>query len=128
MPVGPAWARSNWQSFCVRLPDGCDQRAVMEEMLAERVSTRRGIMNAHLEAAYAREPWSCGTPFGRCECPGGTCERLRESEEAQERAIILPLFHQMTDAEQDQVAAALRRACARTAVTTGAGLEAGAPR
>ncbi|PJA50675.1 MAG: aminotransferase DegT, partial [Syntrophobacterales bacterium CG_4_9_14_3_um_filter_49_8] len=26
LPKEPPWARSNWQSFCVRLPDGCDQR------------------------------------------------------------------------------------------------------
>ena len=30
LPVEPAWARSNWQSFCVRLPEGIDQRQVMQ--------------------------------------------------------------------------------------------------
>ncbi len=114
LPAEPAWARSNWQSFCVRLPEGCDQRAVMNELLAAGVSSRRGIMCSHREPAYVRESWSCGTGSGRCECPGGACERLRESEEAQERAIILPLFHEMTDAEQDAVVATLRAACART--------------
>ena len=30
LPVEPEWARSNWQSYCVRLPDRVDQKAVMQ--------------------------------------------------------------------------------------------------
>ncbi|MDH7487658.1 MAG: DegT/DnrJ/EryC1/StrS family aminotransferase [Anaerolineae bacterium] len=112
LPAEPEWARSNWQSFCVRLPEGCDQRRVMQAMLDAGISTRRGVMCAHREPAYAQEPWSCGTGPGDCDCPPGTCARLRESERAQDRAIILPLFHEMTEAEQDAVVAALREACA----------------
>ena len=26
LPLEPRWARSNWQSYCVRLPDRVDQR------------------------------------------------------------------------------------------------------
>jgi perosamine synthetase len=99
LPAEPAWARSNWQSFCVMLPPGCDQREVMQAMLAAGVSTRRGIMCAHREPAYAREPWLAG--------PSG----LAGSEEAQDRGLILPLFHQLTEDEQCVVAAALRSAC-----------------
>ena len=29
-PSEPSWARSNWQSYCVRLPEGCDQVKVMQ--------------------------------------------------------------------------------------------------
>lgn len=100
LPAEPGWARSNYQSFCVRLPQGADQRAVLQALLDEGVSARRGIMNAHREPAYAREPWRSG--------PGG----LAESERAQDGAIILPLFHQLSDAEQAHVAGALARACA----------------
>ena len=32
-PREPAWARSNWQSYCVRLPAGTDQKRVMQSML-----------------------------------------------------------------------------------------------
>jgi dTDP-4-amino-4,6-dideoxygalactose transaminase len=99
LPVEPAWARSNWQSYCVELPPGCDQRAVMQAMLDAGVSTRRGIMCAHREPAYAREPWLAG--------PSG----LAMSERAQDRALILPLFHELTEDEQETVAAALRAAC-----------------
>jgi len=112
LPREPEWARSNWQSFCVRLPEGCDQRQVMQRMLDAGISTRRGVMCAHREPAYAQEPWSCGIGPGDCDCPPGTCVRLKESEKAQDQAIILPLFHEMTEAEQDMVVAALREACA----------------
>ena len=32
-PLEPDWARSNFQSYCVRIPDGADQRTVMQAML-----------------------------------------------------------------------------------------------
>ena len=110
LPVEPDWARSNWQSFCIRLPEGCDQRQVMQSMLDAGVATRRGIMCSHREAAYPRETWSCGVEPGGCECAVGCCQRLRHSEEAQDRIVILPLFPQMSFEQQDQVVAALRGA------------------
>jgi dTDP-4-amino-4,6-dideoxygalactose transaminase len=100
LPEEPAWARSNWQSFCVRLPDGADQRAVMQAMLDAGVSTRRGIMCAHREPAYQQEPWRAG--------PSG----LTESESAQDRCLILPLYHDLSLDEQEQVSHALAAACA----------------
>ena len=109
-PPEPEWARSNWQSYCVRLPAGASQQRVMQHMLDLKVSTRRGIMCSHREPAYAEEPWSCGSGDGRCACPGGRCARLVESERAQDTAIVLPLFHQLTDGDQQRVVAALRSA------------------
>jgi perosamine synthetase len=95
LPVEPEWARSNWQSFCVRLPEHCDQRRVMQSMLDTGVSTRRGVMCAHREAPYVADgPYS-----------------LPESERAQDRCLILPLFHELTALEQEQVALALAAAC-----------------
>jgi len=116
VPVEPSWARSNWQSFCVRLPDSCDQHQVMQSMLDAGVATRRGIMCSHREAAYPRGTWSCGSRVSDCECAEGYCAQLRHSEEAQDRTIILPLFPQMSFEQQDQVIAALRvalRACVK---------------
>jgi perosamine synthetase len=109
-PIEPAHARSNWQSYCVRLPAGCDQRRVMQAMLDAGVATRRGVMCAHREPAYPKGSWSCGAPAGSCDCPPGTCARLRESERAQDQVIMLPLFLEMTTDEQDRVVAALARA------------------
>lgn len=111
LPTEPAWTRSNWQSYCVRLPETCDQVQVMQVMLDAGVSTRRGIMCAHREPAYQIEAWSCGTSREACNCERGKCDRLIESEQAQEHAIILPLFHQMTEQEQDRVVKVLKSAC-----------------
>jgi dTDP-4-amino-4,6-dideoxygalactose transaminase len=113
LPQEPSWARSNWQSYCVRLPDGCDQYRVMQAMLDLSVSTRRGIMCAHREPAYQREAWSCGLEPGQCVCPPGKCLRLVESERAQDHTIVLPLYHQLSHAEQDQVVESLGTACAQ---------------
>jgi dTDP-4-amino-4,6-dideoxygalactose transaminase len=98
LPEEPTWARSNWQSYCVRLPDGRDQRAVMQAMLEAGVSTRRGIMCAHLEPAYRDAPWRAG--------PSG----LAASEEARDRCVILPLYHELSVDDQERVAAALAAA------------------
>ena len=96
-PPEPEFARSNWQSYCVRLPSHCDQRTVMQEMLESGVATRRGIMCSHREAAYADHPQRLPLPH---------------SEAAQDHCIILPLYPQMTEAEQQKVVAALKQACA----------------
>jgi perosamine synthetase len=108
-PTEPDWGRSNWQSYCVRLPDNCDQRQVMQKMLDEGIATRRGIMCSHVEPAYQLpNTWRCADPA--CQ-PRATCRNLRESERAQAQGIILPLFTQMTEAQQVRVAESLRQAC-----------------
>ncbi len=109
LPAEPEWARTNWQSYCVRLPEATNQRQVMQHMLDEGIATRRGIMCAHLEPAYsAPATWRCA----QIECkPDGSCPNLVESERAQSRGVILPLFSQMTEEQQRQVAVALRQAC-----------------
>ncbi len=112
-PEEPPWARSNWQSLCVRLPFHCDQLRVMQFLLERGIATRRGIMCAHREPAYTQEPWSCGLGPGFCECPSGTCKRLKESEEAQDRGLIIPLFHKLTEEDQHRVVRALKEACSQ---------------
>jgi perosamine synthetase len=108
LPAEPEWAHSNWQSYCVRLPEKANQRAVMQHMLDAGIATRRGIMCAHLEPAY-HDPatWRCAQ-LG-CKS-GGSCPNLAESERAQREGVILPLFSEMTEEQQSQVAVALRQA------------------
>jgi len=110
-PVEPPWARSNWQSYCVGLPGGCDQRSVMQHMLDRGIATRRGIMCAHRELALPADTWSCGRDRRECGCPPRSCYRLRESEAAQDRGLILPLYHDMDATDQEAVVDALRGAC-----------------
>ncbi|KQN74638.1 DegT/DnrJ/EryC1/StrS family aminotransferase [Devosia sp. Leaf64] len=90
LPVEPAYARSNWQSYCIRLPLGCEQREVMQKLLDRGISTRRGIMNAHLEKPYLDPDQSIASSLVR-------------SEKAQAECIMLPIFAQMTDAEFERV-------------------------
>ena len=102
-PTEPAWARTNWQSYCVELPEACDQRAVMQRMLDEGVSTRRGVMNAHLERALSDRN-------GRPQLP--------RSERAQQHGIILPLVPSMTASQVQEVCDRLAAALAQPAVRT----------
>jgi perosamine synthetase len=109
LPTEPDWARTNWQSYCVRLPKSTNQREVMQQMLNQGIATRRGIMCSHLEPAYRdAATWRCAQ--AACK-PSGSCPNLLESELAQSQGVILPLFSEMTEGEQDQVAFALREAC-----------------
>jgi dTDP-4-amino-4,6-dideoxygalactose transaminase len=110
-PVEPPGVRSNWQSYVVRLPAWASQRAVMQAMLDDGVATRRGIMCAHREGAYTSQPWRCASGAAVLH-KTGRCRQLRRSEEAQDECLILPLFHQMTEAQQDTVVTSLRAACA----------------
>jgi perosamine synthetase len=103
LPTEPIWARSNWQSYCIRLSQQYDQLQVMQAMLDVGIGTRRGIMCAHREPAYLKESWSCGAERDSCNCAGGSCDRLIESEKAQDTAILIPLFHHMSEQEQDTV-------------------------
>jgi len=98
VPYEPEWALSNFQSYCIRLPDGCDQREVMQLMLNQGIATRRGIMCIHRESSYADTP----VPLP-----------LVESEDARNRCILLPLYHELTADDQARVAKALGKACRR---------------
>ncbi|MDQ2841513.1 MAG: DegT/DnrJ/EryC1/StrS family aminotransferase [Acidobacteriota bacterium] len=119
-PSEPHYARSNWQSYCIRLDKGIDQRKVMQSMLEDGIATRRGIMCAHREPAYsAPGSWLCGA--AGCRTHANRCGHLGESELAQDEAIILPLFHGMILDEQRAVVSALRSALAKSTVLTAAG-------
>lgn len=109
-PVEPSWARSNWQSYCLRLEDGIDQRALMQILLDHGIATRRGIMNMHQEAAQADVP----LPF-----------LLPHSERARDHCVLLPLYAQMTEAEQDQVIEVLHQALPLARVPESFSLRAG---
>jgi len=94
LPREPEFARSNWQSFCVRLPPPADPARVMRELDAAGIATRGGIMNAH-----EQPPYRAGAPS------------LPSSERALRESLTLPLFPGMTDADVQRVARALAAAC-----------------
>jgi perosamine synthetase len=98
LPLEPDWARSNWQSYCVRLPGRLDQRTVMQALLDQGIATRRGIMCSHREAPYADD---------------ARRHDLHHSELAQDHSILLPIYAQMSEADQARVVSALKAELAR---------------
>lgn len=95
----PSHGTTNYQSFVVVLePEaGVDRNELLGRLLAKRISARRGIMAAHLEPAYAATP----------RAPLPVTETLTAD------SLILPLYHELTDAEQQRVIDALCAAVAR---------------
>jgi len=92
----PRYGTTNYQSFWVQLPDGFPvSRDDLLRMLADAgVSARRGIMAAHLEPAYA----------------GFMCPPLPVTERVTAGSLILPLFHELTEEEQDLVVSVVHAA------------------
>lgn len=95
----PPHGTTNYQSFWILLPgDSAVSRDELLRILADAgVSARRGIMAAHLEPAYADHPRGM----------------LPLTELLTTRSLVLPLFHDMTEAEQDVVVSAVQGALGR---------------
>jgi dTDP-4-amino-4,6-dideoxygalactose transaminase len=89
----PAWGTTNFQSCWLEvLPEHpLDREQMMEHLAAAGISARRGIMAAHRQPAHADRP----------HVPLPVTERLTDA------TLVLPLFHQMTDAEHQRVCDAL---------------------
>lgn len=94
-PREPGYARTNWQSYVVRLARPEWQAPVMKALRARGVASARGIMCAHLEAPY-RDAWPAGC--------------LPHSEAMRGRGLILPLHHELAAEDQQRVVEALRSA------------------
>ncbi|WP_441250580.1 DegT/DnrJ/EryC1/StrS family aminotransferase [Kitasatospora sp. McL0602] len=95
MVTDPEHGSGNYQSCWLLLPEGAPDRTEVLARLAEAgVSARRGIMAAHLEAPYK----------GTARVP------LPATELITHRSLILPLYHSLTEEQQDRVIAALREA------------------
>jgi dTDP-4-amino-4,6-dideoxygalactose transaminase len=101
-PYDPPYAKRTWQSYCVRL----DARAaigrteLMRRLVADGIATRRGVMAIHDEGAYAAEPTG----------------PLPHTDTAASDTLMLPLFPDLTEEQQDYVIAQLaEHAVARAA-------------
>jgi len=89
-PQEPTECRHNFQSYMLRLrhdaPFSRDE--LMQELLDRGVSSRRGIMAIHRELPYRGAEWDM---------------RLPVTNAVTDSTIILPLFYEMTDDDQDYV-------------------------
>lgn len=92
-PYDPPHAQRTWQSYCVRLsptaPVG--RTELMRRLLADGIATRRGVMAIHEEAAY-EDP----ARFGRRSA-------LEHTEAATRETLMLPLFPDLSEEQQDYV-------------------------
>jgi perosamine synthetase len=94
-PVVSAQTRPNFQSYPVQVTDGypMSRDELMQYLLNRRISTRRGIMNAHQEPAYT--DLSCTAT-------------LPHSEAARDEVVLLPLYDGLTADDQEYVIDCLR--------------------
>ena len=92
-PPEPSFCKANWQSYPIRVLENSplSRNEVMQYLLDETISTRRGIMNAHQEPAY-RNHFS-----------------LRNSELARDSVILLPFFNGMNEQEIEKVTQKLKK-------------------
>jgi dTDP-4-amino-4,6-dideoxygalactose transaminase len=102
-PVQRRWARTNWQSYCVRLPEPVDVRAVMQEMLEAGVATRRAVMCSHREAPYRTARGADALPY---------------SEHVQNTGIMLPMPSDLDAEGQQRIVDALSVAVRRAKIST----------
>jgi len=86
-PHEPFSCASNWQSYPVKVLDHSPVRRneLMQHLLDSGISSRRGIMNAHQEPPYSLHP------------------ALKQSEEARDSVILLPLYTGMAQTEVEAV-------------------------
>jgi dTDP-4-amino-4,6-dideoxygalactose transaminase len=88
-PHIPPYARTNYQSYPVRVESDypLSRDDLMQSLLSAGISTRRGIMNAHQESAYADY----------------TGRLLPASEQARDEVMLLPLYGSLLESEQEQI-------------------------
>jgi dTDP-4-amino-4,6-dideoxygalactose transaminase len=96
-PFSPPGAEPNFQSFIVRIrgADAERRNRVIEQLQLRGVASRRGLMASHLEACHRGARRAGGLP---------------ETERSAEQTLLLPIFHELSEADQDHVIASLRAA------------------
>jgi perosamine synthetase len=96
-PSEPYGTRHNFQSYMARLTKDApvSRDELMQQLLDRGVSTRRGIMATHREPPYCDQRWD---------------RTLPQTDAVTEECIILPLFHEMTETDQDFVITAISKA------------------
>jgi dTDP-4-amino-4,6-dideoxygalactose transaminase len=97
IPSEPKECRHNFQSYMVRLREDAPitRDELMQELLNRGVSSRRGIMAIHREPPYHDEKWETLLPATNL---------------VTDTALVLPLFYEMTEEEQDYVIDCLEQA------------------
>jgi dTDP-4-amino-4,6-dideoxygalactose transaminase len=100
----PPYGRTNFQSFWITLPGNfpVTRDDLLRRLMACGISARRGFMAAHLEPAYSG--------VARTELP--------VTEIMTRRTLILPLFHEMREDQQERVIDVIRDCAKHTPART----------
>ncbi len=87
-PYEPPYAQRTWQSYCVRVGPraSCDRTELMRRLLRDGIPTRRGVMAIHEERSYAPSHAD-----------------LVHTEAAAREVLMLPLFPDLSEEQQDYV-------------------------
>ena len=87
---------SNYQSYCVYIEKNApvSRNGLMEALLEQGISTRRGIMTSHRETAYRDSSFNASLPV---------------SEDLSDNSIILPLYVPMQTSDTDKVISAVKK-------------------
>ncbi|MFI5217604.1 MAG: DegT/DnrJ/EryC1/StrS family aminotransferase [Candidatus Limnocylindria bacterium] len=96
-PFTPEGTEPNFQSYIIRIrgADAERRNRVIEELQRRGVASRRGLMASHLEPCH-RDARRAGP--------------LPETNLAAAQTLLLPIFHELSEADQDYVTACLREA------------------
>ena len=99
-PYVPSYADPNFQSYAIALNDDCgiERDRLWQKLLEAGVAAKRGVMAIHRERSYTEAYGDQSLPL---------------TEKASDSSLLLPIFPQMTVAEQDIVVAAVRTALER---------------
>jgi perosamine synthetase len=95
-PARPSYAEHAYQSYGIRLLADCriDRDELLRGLVADGISSRRGISPIHLEPLYVGR-------FGRPSLP--------VTEAVAARSLFLPMFASLSDEDQDRVIDAVGR-------------------
>ena len=94
------FTRTNFQSFAIKTTKSNQQMNIINTLYNLNISAKRGVTCIHREPAYQKLNWHCNSAQHMCICRPGTCEKLRNSEIAQDRCVILPIYSSMTTNQQ----------------------------
>jgi perosamine synthetase len=99
-PAEPKQCQHNFQSYMVRLQEDAPltRDELMQELLNRGVSSRRGIMAIHREPPYGDAKWEALLP---------------NTNLVTDTAIVLPLFFEISEEEQDYVIDCLEQIASR---------------
>jgi dTDP-4-amino-4,6-dideoxygalactose transaminase len=95
----PAWARSNRQTAALHVD--AETSPMLEKAREMGVSLGSGIVNSHETPAYPPQSWICRGD-------------LSHSERASRQTLLLPLYHDLTEEEQETVIRAVEEVLSLT--------------